>query len=210
VEISSQHWDTVYSTKEHTDVSWFQANPALSLHLITSVSDSTASVVDIGAGESLLVDFLLDNGYSNLTVVDISEKALAAVRSRLGDAAHYVTFAVVDITEWEPDHVFDVWHDRAVFHFLTDDQSRSAYIRIAERSVREGGHLIIGTFANDGPEQCSGLPTARYSPEALAGLFTDEFDIVTAHREEHTTPWGSSQNFSWVVLQKKIGRDLRD
>jgi SAM-dependent methyltransferase len=203
VEISSQHWDTVYSTKEHTDVSWFQANPALSLHFITSVSDSTASVVDIGAGESLLVNFLFDNGYSDLTVVDISEKALSALRSRLGDAARHVTFAVVDITQWEPDHSFDVWHDRAVFHFLTDDQSRSSYIRIAGRSIREGGHLIIGTFADDGPEQCSGLPTARYSLEALASLFHEEFAIVTTQREEHTTPWGSSQNFSWVVLQKK-------
>src|SRR6516225_7943516 len=154
------HWQTVYQTKGEHDVSWFEESPAISLELIRATGVGTAaSIIDIGGGTSRLVDALLNEGYSAVTVLDLSEKALETPKTRLGpQSAAKAKWVAVDVTAWEPGQAYDVWHDRATFHFLTDPSERAAYVEGVLRAVRFGGHVIIGTLALDGPEQCSGLP----------------------------------------------------
>lgn len=192
----------MYRTKKADDVSWFQRLPATSIRLITSVSTPASSVVDVGAGASTLADELLSLGYGDVTVVDVSAAALEEVRVRLGDLAEQVPRVVADVTKWEPNRTFDVWHDRAVLHFMTDDEMRSSYVSTAAKSVREGGHLVVATFAKDGPEQCSGLTVTRYDADDLFALFSLWFERETTEREIHVTPWGSEQSFTWVVLRR--------
>ena len=164
------HWQTVYQTKGEHDMSWFEESPAISLELIRATGVSTtASIIDIGGGTSRLVDALLDESYSAVTVLDLSERALETSKARLGpQSAANVKWVAVDLTAWEPSQAYDVWHDRATFHFLTDPNERTAYVERVLRAVRSGGHVIIGTFALDGPERCSGLPVARYDAAAIA------------------------------------------
>ena len=192
------HWDDVYRTKDIESVSWFQDNPTTSLRLVES---TPGSVIDVGAGTSTLVDHLLGVGRTDITVLDVSESALALTRSRLGDAADRVTFEVADVVDWTPGREFDVWHDRAAFHFLTDPAHRRRYVDLVTEAVASNGILVLGTFAEDGPTRCSGLPTARYGAADLATLFSPRFALEHQERETHPTPAGTSQSFTWVVLR---------
>ncbi len=196
-----QHWEQVYSTRKTTEVGWFQREPGVSLRLIEQFASSrTSSVVDIGGGASSLVDRLLVAGYDDVTVLDVSPHALSEVRARLGDAARRVTFVHHDVLTWVPDRRYDVWHDRAGFHFLAPTVGRDRYVERVEGGVGPGGLLVLGTFAEDGPDHCSGLPVTRYSPEELASVFAASFSMLHHEREDHETPGGVIQHFTWVVL----------
>lgn len=186
-------------------VSWFQEHAHRSVELIrrTGVSND-ADIIDVGGGASTLVDDLLLAGYSNLTVLDLSEAALSATKARLGERARGVDWLVGDITQIDvPRHAYDVWHDRAVFHFLVTREEREAYVRAVVRAVKPGGHVIVATFADDGPEKCSGLPVMRYSPDQLHAEFGAPFTLLQQEREEHCTPWGSVQKFVYCLCRKE-------
>jgi SAM-dependent methyltransferase len=194
------HWDAVYERNQADAVSWFQTDPAVSLHLIEAAAVSLdASLIDVGGGASLLVDRLVGRGFADVGVLDVAEPALAVARDRLGDAAAGVEWIVADLLAWVPARRYALWHDRAVFHFLTDPADRDRYRQVLEAALDEGGHVVVGAFADDGPEQCSGLPTARYDAEALARQFP-ALRVVEQRREEHHTPWGSVQPFTWLLL----------
>lgn len=197
-----QHWQQVYDSRDVREVSWFQDDPSVSLRLVESVADPSCSVVDVGGGASLLVDALAARGFTDLTVVDVSQHALDVVRARLDFHGVDATLVASDIVEWKPARTFDVWHDRATFHFLTDGDSRASYADLAARSVEPGGSLIVATFATDGPTHCSGLEVARYSAAELAEQFAAHFAPVADEREEHLTPSGAMQMFTWVVLRR--------
>lgn len=195
------HWQNVYESKGEHDVSWFQERPVPSLYLIAFTGAAPMSaIVDIGGGASRLVDALLAAGYRNLTVLDISPAALAASQARLGRAAGRVRWIAADVTAWEPAASYDVWHDRAAFHFLTAPEDQAAYVSRLRRALKVGGHAIIGTFAPDGPEQCSGLPVARHSAESIAALLGDDFTLTDSRPHEHVTPSQSVQNFQFSVF----------
>jgi SAM-dependent methyltransferase len=197
----TQHWDQVYGSKAPDAVSWYQEQPQVSRRLVHAAlaGVTTPSVVDVGAGASHLVDALLEDGVRDLTLVDLSEEALALVRARVGSRA---AFVVHDVVTWDPGRTFAVWHDRAVFHFLTAEPDQQAYVRLATRAVAPGGAVVLGAFATDGPESCSGLPTARHSAQGLAALFSGGFVLEHSEREEHHTPWGAVQPFTWVLLRR--------
>lgn len=201
---ASGHWQRVYSTKPAEAVSWYQAHAEHSLALIeaTGVARS-ASIIDVGAGASTLVDDLLARGYRNITLLDVSVAALNAVKERLGPRAGTLTWLAADITRVElPPHSLDVWHDRAVFHFLTAPDDRRAYVRTVARSVKPGGHVIVATFAEDGPLQCSGLPVMRYDAAGLHAEFGDAFALVSHDRHSHHTPSGAAQQFLYCHFRK--------
>ncbi|HEY5180171.1 MAG TPA: class I SAM-dependent methyltransferase [Dermatophilaceae bacterium] len=211
---AAEHWDTVYGTKATDEVSWFQRQPTTSQRLLTSVSSPSGAVIDVGAGASTLVDTLLDAGWSDVTALDVSAKALALVRDRVSDRVSEqphdlprerpgsASFVVADVLSWQPERTYDAWHDRAVFHFLVQRDRRDQYVATASRAVRSGGVVVLGTFAADGPTQCSGLPTARYDADALAAVFAPGFSLEHSEREEHVTPGGAVQPFTWVVLRR--------
>ncbi len=199
------HWDKIYTQKAPDQVSWYRPHLEASLALVEQVgSGPSASIIDVGAGESTLVDDLLARGYSNLTVLDISQAAIAASRKRLGDTAEHVRWLVADITqaELEPS-AYDVWHDRAVFHFLTTAADRKAYVRQVVRSVRRGGHVIVSAFGPEGPTRCSGLDVVRYDAESLHAEFGASFRLISSSRQLHETPFGTTQQFLYChcVLQ---------
>lgn len=197
------HWQTVYSTKGENEVSWFQESPAPSLELIDLAQLTPQSaIVDIGGGASRLVDSLVARGYQNVTVLDLSESALAAARARLGDQAADVQWLVADVTDWEPPQTYDLWHDRAAFHFLTGDAARSAYMARLKRALKPTGHVIIGTFALNGPERCSGLPVTRHDAVSLAALLGPEFELIDTRPHQHVTPWGATQQFQFSTFRR--------
>ncbi len=198
----SGHWDSVYSIKGVDEHSWSQKVPATSLRLLRTGDSESGSVLDVGAGASRLVDSLLGAGYTDVTILDISVEALDTVRSRLGQSAKDVCFVVADVCSWQPPHTFHAWHDRAVFHFFVDQNDRDNYVAAAAQAVVPGGVAVLATFAVDGPTQCSGLPTARYDAKELASVFAPAFVLDHAEREEHVTPWGVIQPFTWVVLRR--------
>lgn len=197
---SAEYWDHRYTSIGDTEVSWFQASPTLSLDLIAQVSDPSASVVDVGGGASRLVDRLLESGYRDVTVVDLSAQALATGLERVGDSP--VTWIAEDVRDWQPARTFDVWHDRAAYHFLVEADDQRHYWQLVHDTVPVGGHVIIATFAEDGPQTCSGLPVQRYSAEALAEAMGERFTVVESRREEHLTPAGASQAFQWVLARR--------
>jgi ubiquinone/menaquinone biosynthesis C-methylase UbiE len=197
------HWETVYTTKGENEVSWFQENPALSLGLIDLARPTLESaIVDIGGGASRLVDSLVARGFGRVTVLDISEAALEAAKSRLGGRASQVQWIVADVTKWYPAQTFDVWHDRAAFHFLIDPADRSAYVKCMKQVIKPGGHIIIGTFAIDGPEKCSGLPVDRYDAASLAKELGEGLELMESRRHDHSTPWNSAQRFQFCVFRR--------
>ena len=200
---SKAHWSGVYQTKQVNAVSWYQDDPALSLDFIRRAApDPAACIVDAGAGASTLADHLLDAGYHDLTLIDLSAKALDVVRQRLGDRAASVSFIEGDVTAPPlPAHTHDVWHDRAVFHFLVDEAARRRYADAMRRVLKPGGHAIIATFGPDGPTQCSGLPVARYDAQALHAALGDGFDLLDSATEIHRTPWGSEQQFTYILCR---------
>jgi trans-aconitate methyltransferase len=200
------HWDGVHSSRGPTQMSWFQATPAVSLELMDVLGVSPQSaVIDVGGGASLLVDHLLERGFEDVSVLDVSEAALRSARSRATSGAP-VTWVRDDVLSWRPERGFDLWHDRAVFHFLTTAADRDAYLRTMRHGLRPGGAMILATFAPDGPDHCSGLPVARYTPAQLADAIGAEFDIVAMRREVHTTPTGAMQPFSWVAGRWRANR----
>jgi Trans-aconitate methyltransferase len=198
------HWEKVYTTKGENEVSWFQQSPAPSFELIVQAGATHASaIIDIGGGASRLVDHLVEQGFADITVLDLSAAALEAARRRLESLADRVHWIVADATAWEPAKAYDIWHDRAAFHFLTDEKDRAAYVARLEQAVKAGGHAIIGTFALDGPEKCSGLPVARYDSAGLAQALGPGFRLVHTRRHEHATPWGSRQMFQFSVFRSE-------
>jgi hypothetical protein len=195
------HWARVYSTQAAESVSWYQAEPTLSLEMIVRAAVPPAHVIDVGGGTSILVDRLLEKGY-RLAVLDIAAEPLGVVRTRLGPAAEDVDWLVADVTVFNPSRKWDVWHDRAVFHFLTDAQDRERYRQSVLRATGMGASVIVATFGPDGPDQCSGLPTVRYAPEDLRREFGPEFELVETAREDHQTPRGSIQPFIYCRFRR--------
>ena len=201
---AQDHWEKIYSEKAPSDVSWYRAHLETSLSLIERTAPSrAASVIDVGGGESTLVDDLLSRGFENITVLDISQLAIDANRRRLGKAAERVHWLVADITKVELDHsAYDVWHDRAVFHFFTKASERAAYVRQVAHAVKGGGHVIISTFGPEGPTKCSGLEVARYDAEALHDEFGIDFQKLGSSSELHRTPFGTIQQFVYCYCRK--------
>lgn len=198
------HWENVYRSKAENEVSWFQETPVPSLELIESCRPaSDAAIVDIGGGASRLVDRLLERGFSDLTVLDLSHAALAAASARLGDRAARVQWVAADVTRWVPTRLFDIWHDRAAFHFLTDLADRAAYIACLNQALQPGGWVIIGTFALDGPEKCSGLPVHRTDAAGLEKVLGSGFQLVQTRSHEHATPWAAIQRFQFSVFRRE-------
>lgn len=199
-----EHWRHVYAVKRPDEVSWFQGSPGPSLDALDRCgAGPDMSLIDVGAGASSLADVLLDRGWTDVTLVDISETALEASRLRLGPRASKVRWEAADIRDWRPDRAFDVWHDRAVFHFLTEPGDRAAYRNALIDGTHPGSHVILATFAPDGPDKCSGLPVRRYDAAALADELGAEFELVDDWRQTHVTPWGSEQSFQWCLFTRR-------
>lgn len=198
------HWEHVYLTKAADQVSWYRPHLDVSLELLAKAGLNVDSrVIDVGGGASTLVDDLLDRGTKSITVVDLSPASLALARQRLGERAAEVRWIAEDITKLAvADESFDLWHDRAALHFLVAQEASRAYVRIATHAIARGGHAVIGCFAADGPERCSGLPVARRDPADVAALFGEEFSLVASRRELHFTPSGAPQSFAYVLLKK--------
>ena len=198
------HWEKVHATKAETEVSWYQPHSLRSLELIAAAApDPAAAIVDIGGGASRLVDDLLARGCTDLTVLDVSEAALAKSKRRLGSTAGKVAWVVADITAWHPPRAYRVWHDRAVFHFLTAPGTQAAYLAALHAGTAACSTAIIATFALDGPDSCSGLPVQRYSPETLAARLGPAFTLMRRAEETHETPWGSLQKFIYGVFRRE-------
>ena len=199
-----EHWEGVYSSKAVNAVSWFQEHAEQSLRLIKATGvPLSAAIIDVGGGASTLVDDLLRSGYSNLTVLDLSAAALSAAQARLGAGSSSVRWLEADVTRAElAGDAYDLWHDRAVFHFLTTAEERNAYVRQVLRSVKPGGHVIVATFAEDGPTQCSGLPVMRYRADQLHAQFGEPFTLLQHEKEEHHTPFGTVQKFVYCYCRK--------
>lgn len=195
------HWERVYATKQAHEVSWTQSIPQTSLDFIHSFDiRKTAKIIDIGGGDSHLVDFLLAEGYKDITVLDISENALSRTKERLGERAKNVKWVVSDITTFEPTMHYDVWHDRATFHFLTEENQIHYYQNLTAKAVK--GYLAIGTFSDNGPEKCSGLPIKQYNETALTTVLATNFDKIRCINEDHTTPFGTQQNFTFCSFKR--------
>lgn len=201
------HWQTVYTTKKPTEVSWYQPTAALSLGMIHRVApERSAAIIDVGGGASTLVDGLLADGYNRITVLDVSGVALAEASARLAEDAARVTWLEADILATSlPTFAYDVWHDRAVFHFLTEIADRRRYVEQVRASVRVGGYVMVATFAPDGPSRCSGLEVARYAPRELHGQFGADFQLLESARDEHRTPAGVIQPFTYCLCRVKGG-----
>ena len=197
------HWESVYSSRRVTETSWHQKDPRFSLALIENAGvDAEAALIDVGGGASLLVDYLLEAGYRDLTVLDISAAALEQAQRRLGQAADQVNWIEADITEFRPQKHYELWHDRAVFHFLTDGQDRDSYLRAMNTALKDCGQAIIAAFALDGPKKCSGLDVVRYDRESLQSELGERFECLEADREEHVTPAGGRQMFGFYRFRK--------
>ncbi len=197
----AEHWDAAYGAAGATAVSWFEPGAATSIELIERLAiPRTAAVIDIGGGASALVDGLVERGYTDISVLDVSKTALAEVRHRLAPDAP-VSLLEGDFFAWRPERQYDLWHDRALFHFLVDEGRIGAYLRTLRSALRPDGHVIMATFAPDGPEYCSGLPVSRYSASAVAERLGSGFDLVETCRAEHVTPAGVVQPFTWVVAR---------
>jgi ubiquinone/menaquinone biosynthesis C-methylase UbiE len=189
-------WDRIYSTQVLEEMSWFQSHPALSIELIErSGVGPGAPIVDVGGGDSLLVDRLLELGYRDLTVLDVSAAALDRAQRRLGDRAESVRWIANDVTRFRPEHKYDIWHDRAVFHFLTDAEDRQRYVDVMKKALVDGGRAIVATFSLDGPPMCSGLEVRRYSTQTLTEELCPAFELVESREQVHRTPTGKSQSF---------------
>lgn len=202
-ESRRSHWENVYTSKSEDEVSWFQENPAPSLALIAEAGAGPRSaIIDIGGGASRLVDGLLDRGFADVTVLDLAAAALDTAKARLGERAGRAHWLVADATNWQPPRTYDVWHDRAAFHFLTEAHDRDAYLVRLRQAVKIGGHAIIATFALEGPEKCSGLPVERYDAARLAQTLGPGFKLLHSERDEHATPWGAQQRFQFSLFQR--------
>jgi ubiquinone/menaquinone biosynthesis C-methylase UbiE len=201
---SRSHWENVFATKAENEVSWFQSYPQTSIDFLALFNlPLDANIIDIGGGDSHLVDVLLEKGYKNIYVLDISKNALERAKQRLGDKAQLVHWIVSDITEFIPDVQFDCWHDRAAFHFLTTEDKIEKYVRIAENSIKPGGHLVIGTFSENGPTKCSGLPIKQYSESTMVHRIRNAFSSIKCITEDHLTPFNTTQHFLFCGFRRK-------
>ncbi len=200
--VGRRHWDEAYVRKGVAGVSWFEETPTVSLDLIKALPGPKDSLIDVGGGASRLAAHALQLGFGHVAVLDLSAEAIARSQLALGSDANRIEWIVSDVTTWKPGRRYDVWHDRAAFHFLTEEADRAAYVEKLDDALADAGHAIIATFALDGPERCSGLPVQRYSPETLAETLGPRFTLVNGVRHEHQTPWGSAQAFQFSVLER--------
>ena len=203
MQVKKEHWENVFATKTETEVSWFQQKPETSLQLIKACKVSkNAKIIDIGGGDSYLIDSLIELGYTNLFLLDISENAIQRIKNRLGANADKVTFIVSDILDFEPTEKFDVWHDRASFHFLTNTSDISKYTSIVANALPANGNFLLGTFSEDGPLKCSGLEISQYSVDKIASVFEQVFEMENCFTEDHETPFETIQNFIFCHFKK--------
>jgi SAM-dependent methyltransferase len=201
-ERMKEHWETIYGSKGLKEVSWYQDRPKASWELMTFLGiEKDSDIIDVGGGDSLFVDFLLSEGFSNITVLDISEKAIARAKERLGEKAGLVKWIVSDVTDFVPSEKYDLWHDRAVLHFLSEKQKIDSYVEVAKKSLKADGKLIVGAFSEDGPEKCSGLIVQRYSETGLRNRFKDYFQKIRCVFEDHVTPFKTIQKFIFCSFQ---------
>jgi 2-polyprenyl-3-methyl-5-hydroxy-6-metoxy-1,4-benzoquinol methylase len=198
-----KHWENIYQTKEPEDVSWFQATPETSLYFFNKYNvPKTAKIIDIGGGDSFLVDYLLDKGYEDISVLDISAAAINRAKKRLGDRAQKVNWIVEDVTTFKPQEKYDFWHDRAAFHFLTSEEDVSHYLETAAQSISQSGILIIGTFSEEGPKKCSGLEIKQYSEASMTRRLKNLFEKIKCITVDHQTPFNTVQNFIFCSFRK--------
>lgn len=208
-ESNKAHWENVFQTKNEKEFSWFQTYPKTSVEFLQLFNlKPDANIIDIGGGDSYFVDALIELGYQNIWVLDISEKALERTQQRLGERGKHVHWVVSDVVDFIPPVAFDFWHDRAAFHFLTDEKRIDNYVRIAEQGIRSGGYLILGTFSEDGPKKCSGLDIQQYSETSMSKRFEMAFDRILCLNEEHITPFNTTQNFLFCSFQRKGIKDV--
>jgi hypothetical protein len=197
----ARHWNEIYGRRLPTEVSWYQDQPTVSLTLLDALrATPDQPIVDVGGGASVLVDRLLDRRFGDVSVLDVSATALAHAKKRLAERAESVHWLNEDVLTWRPARRYGIWHDRAVFHFLVEESQRTAYLAALRAALTSGARVVIGTFAGDGPQQCSGLPVQRYDPGDLAAVFGAEFDVVEHRRDGHRTPNGTEQPFTWVGM----------
>jgi len=200
---AKEHWESIYQTKEPNEVSWYQEKPETSLNLISETGiEKNAKIIDVGAGASELVDNLLALGFRNITALDVSSNALNESKKRLGDRTNNVKWIVSDLREFETNDRYDLWHDRAVLHFLTEEEDIRRYKELVRTYLKPKGYVIVSTFSVNGPKRCSGLDVRQYSEDSMKTLFTG-FEHIKSFEEEHLTPWGSSQIFIWGVFRKR-------
>jgi SAM-dependent methyltransferase len=205
-----EHWNRVYQTRAPENVSWYQRRPDVSLELIAASGIAKdAGIIEVGGGASILVDHLLDLGYSNLAVLDVSGSALDVSRARLGARAAAVEWFEADVTAFEPAHRYALWHDRAAFHFLTDAGDRASYVATLRKTLKTGGTAIIATFAPDGPPKCSGLDVVRYDEQSIAVELGGEFQLLEVRRETHLTPGKAEQQFHYFRFERRVARPTR-
>lgn len=198
------HWERIYENKASNEVSWYQEKPEASLQFIKDLNlPKKASILDVGAGDSNLVDFLLENAFSNITVLDISEKAINRTKYRLGEKGRKIHWAVSDILKFKSDFLYDIWHDRAAFHFLTKEIEIQKYVDLASKLIKPNGYLLIATFAHDGPLQCSGIEITRYSKEKLEETFQHFFELKACLHQTHNTPFKTNQKFMYCCFKRK-------
>ena len=204
MEDRKQHWNQVYENKKATEVSWYEPMPETSLDYITECKlKKDAAIIDIGGGDSFLAEFLIGRGYTDITVVDISESAINRARQRLGEKADEIKWIVADAAEFKPDRQYDLWHDRAAFHFLTEDEKVEKYLKTIKEAVKPGGYVVLGTFSETGPTKCSGLEIRQYSISEMQALFAEGFTTMSCKNVDHTTPSGGTQNFTFCSFQKQ-------
>jgi len=200
---SKTHWEKIYNTKQLSEVSWYQPRPEVSLAFVNELKIAKdAAIIDVGGGDSYFVDQLLQMGYTDITVLDISKSAISRAKERLGDAAKRVNWIVSDIKDLSVDKKFDFWHDRAAFHFLTTEEEVQQYLSVAEKHLSPSGKMVIGTFSTSGPEKCSGLPVKQYNEESLSGLLSRWFQKIKCISVDHTTPFNTIQNFLFCSFKK--------
>lgn len=204
----SKHWEAVFTTKSELELSWYQSRPHQSLGLVERYAeDRELGVIDVGGGTSALVDGLLEAGYTNVTVLELTASAIDRVRGRLGAEAQRVTWINDDVTSAQLEGRYGLWHDRAVFHFLTSPEAKAGYLRTLSEVLVPGGYVVVSAFAADGPERCSGLPVVRYTSSSLLNEFGDEYELVESFLDGHQTPWGSIQSFVYCVFRRKPNKD---
>ena len=202
---AKEHWENIWTTKKSNEVSWYQEEPKKSIEMILSTNPSKdANIIDVGGGDSNLVDKLLELDFKNVTVLDISAKALQRAKKRLGQRAGVVKWVECDIREFDSDDRYDIWHDRALLHFLTYEEDMLNYVELIRKHVKDGGYLIISSFSTKGPKMCSGLDTRQYSEESMKKLFSNGFEHIKGFEEEHVTPRGTNQIFIYNVFRKRI------
>ena len=199
---AKKHWENIYQTKKSNELSWHQENPKTSLKLISKANlDKDANIIDVGAGDSKLVDNLITCGFRKITLLDVSSNALDKAKKRLGKRANEVRWIVSDLKEFETDDKYDLWHDRAVLHFLTEEEDINKYVGKVRELLKQNGYLLVSTFSENGPKKCSGLDVKQYSEDSMKKLFSD-FECITSFEEEHVTPWNASQIFIFSMFKR--------